>query len=143
LDGLKKGPISHGECTTENWLEKVCPIIQKRIERYSNSEIRFNLLAIIKNKKTIFLHQLSELEEKKKKSMMVDEESPELMAINKEIEIIKQKISTEEAKFAQWKIENIRRKHNYIPFIVNLIKVLAEKGELIPLIEKARQKKFK
>jgi len=47
LDGLQAGPISFGECTDENWLSKAREQIQKRIEKYAASEIRFNLLAII------------------------------------------------------------------------------------------------
>ena len=38
-------------------------------------------------------------------------------------------VEMEGQKVAQWKIENRRRKHNYVPFIVNLIKLLAERGE--------------
>jgi len=142
LDGLKRGPISHGECTREDWLDKVCPIIQKRIERYSNSEIRFNLLAIIKNKKNTYLQQLQALQEKRQSIMQTDEAQTEeeLLTIRQQIETLEKKIAAEESKFNQWKIENIRRKHNYIPFLVNLLKILAEKGELLPLIEKARAK---
>lgn len=33
LDGLKGGPIDLGTCTTSDWVDKVRPVIQKRIER--------------------------------------------------------------------------------------------------------------
>lgn len=34
------------------------------------------------------------------------------------------------------KIENIRRKHNYLPLIMELLKILAKEGQLQPLLEK-------
>jgi len=51
LDGLQAGPISFGEVTEDNWLIKAKEEIQKRIEKYSATEIRFNLLAVIDDKK--------------------------------------------------------------------------------------------
>lgn len=33
-------------------------------------------------------------------------------------------------------VENIRRKHNYLPLIMELLKVLAKQGNLVPLVEK-------
>ena len=46
-------------------------------------------------------------------------------------------IKAEDEKFAAWKMENVRRKHNYIPFVVALFRMLAERGQLKGMIEKA------
>lgn len=49
-------------------------------------------------------------------------------------------LAQEEAKRAQWKLENVRRRHNYVPFIVNFLTILAEKGELMPAVEAAKKR---
>ena len=51
LDGLQKGPIHHGPCTPDNWLAQAREQIMSRIQRYEASEIRFNLLAIVGDRK--------------------------------------------------------------------------------------------
>ena len=49
----------------------------------------------------------------------------------------------EEQRAEQGRIENIRRRHNYVPFIVNFLKILAQRGDLMPLVEEARKKRHK
>lgn len=65
LDGLKSGPIILGEIPLARqgnladscggrdaeWLSVASPAIEERIARYSSGEIRFNLMAIVKNRK--------------------------------------------------------------------------------------------
>eukprot|EP00850_Spirogloea_muscicola_P004006 SM000017S02746 [mRNA] locus=s17:32286:34490:+ [translate_table: standard] len=171
LDGLKSGPISLGPCglADEDWLRLVQPVIQERIDQYAASEIRFNLMAIVRNRKELLRTQRDELEARLRKledgatagaapaaedggaaeaadaPMDVDATDPdmvqreaELVELRASLLTIDDQMAAEDAKVARWKVENVRRKHNYIPFLFNFLKILAEKKQLQPLIDKAR-----
>jgi len=127
LDGLKDGPICLGDCTKENWLEKVMPEIQKRIERYSQSEIRFNLMAVIKKLKSTYQEEVEKLESRlasattkitalaSGSSMELEDDLPnteeelnqELDRLGNRIEELHRKISDEDDKLKRWKVSKI------------------------------------
>ena len=53
---------------------------------------------------------------------------------------LKQRLATEDAKHAMWHAENARRKHNYFPFVFNLLRILGEENHLQSLIKIAETK---
>jgi ubiquitin carboxyl-terminal hydrolase L5 len=57
-----------------------------------------------------------------------------------EISRLRLLIEEEELKNKQYQMENIRRKHNYLPLIVEILKILAKEGQLLPLYEKAKER---
>uniref|UniRef100_A0A667ZTY6 Ubiquitin carboxyl-terminal hydrolase n=1 Tax=Myripristis murdjan TaxID=586833 RepID=A0A667ZTY6_9TELE len=72
--------------------------------------------------------------------MDTDQSSTFISSIQSEIAKYQLLIEEENQKLKRYKIENIRRKHNYLPFIMELLKTLAEYQQLIPLVEKAKEK---
>ena len=46
----------------EDWLQKAGAIIQSRIERYAQSEIRFNLMSVIRDRRAVYEEQLASLQ---------------------------------------------------------------------------------
>lgn len=37
---------------------------------------------------------------------------------------------------SRYRRENARRRHNYLPFIVEILRILAKEGRLVPMVEK-------
>ncbi|XP_077013390.1 ubiquitin carboxyl-terminal hydrolase isozyme L5 isoform X3 [Tamandua tetradactyla] len=141
LDGLREGPIDLGVCNQDDWINAVRPVIEKRIQKYSEGEIRFNLMAIVSDRKMIYEQKIAELQRQlAEEPMDTDQGNNMLSAIQSEVAKNQMLIEEEVQKLKRYKIENIRRKHNYLPFIMELLKTLAEHQQLIPLVEKAKEK---
>lgn len=162
MDGLKSGPINLGEVSggeSGDWLTVARPAIQARIEKYASSEIRFNLMGVVKNKKDVLSERVTLLQARTAaiQVAMAGEDvsdmelgndftiaegegamATQLADIEASLGVCQNKIAAEDEKFAGWKMENIRRKHNYIPFVINLLRILAERDLLKPMIEKSK-----
>ncbi|KAL3425957.1 ubiquitin carboxyl-terminal hydrolase, family 1 [Phlyctema vagabunda] len=99
IDGLQPAPISHGPSTVEEFPEKVIPVLQRRIERYPATEIRFNLLAMVRDLR-IRAREIGDQE----------------------------MLFREESKRNEWMFENALRRHNFVGFAGEVLKgVIGEK----------------
>ena len=115
LDGLKPKPVAYKECLKEKWHEVAVPAIEERIQKYATDEISFNLLAVTNDKESVFRRELREAAES---------------GDNENIAKLTEEIEDEMHRKENWKDENIRRKHNYIPFIFEMLKCIAENGRV-------------
>jgi ubiquitin carboxyl-terminal hydrolase L5 len=93
LDGLQPYPISHGDCSPDEFPEKIVPVLQRRIERYPPGEVRFNLMAVCQDRRI-------------KAQEFQDYEG----------------LAREQRKRAQWDWENALRRHNFVGFTGEMLK---------------------
>ncbi|KAL3906312.1 MAG: hypothetical protein SGILL_009319 [Bacillariaceae sp.] len=119
LDGLQQGPIvvgklDDGDAPTK-WLSVAREAMQKRMQ---GDAIKFNLMAVIKDKR-----------------MRLKEE------IEKGNDSVTAQLHMEEEKRKQWALENQRRRHNYVPLCVSMLKELARTQKLAQLVDDAKERK--
>lgn len=126
LDGLQKGPIPVGTYTGEpsSWLTVARDAIQERMQ--ATNAIKFNLMAVIQDQRVDLKKRLADLENDNEKAA----EHSEVVAA----------LAAQDAKRANWKKENERRRHNYVPLCMELIKSLAKVGDLKGLITEAKER---
>jgi len=99
LDGLQPAPISHGSCNFGEFPDKVIPVLQRRIERYPANEIRFNLLAMVRDLRI--------------RAREVGDQD----MLYREVQ-----------KRNAWQWENALRRHNFVGFVSEVLKgVVREK----------------
>ncbi|KAF9026184.1 ubiquitin carboxyl-terminal hydrolase [Podila verticillata] len=137
LDGLQEGPRNHGPCPGDSWLEKVGPIIQERMAQYAGGEIRFNLMAVVDDRTKVYKERLAKYQAQLE--TLQKAEGPEAGSwLKSEIEHLEQDIKKEAEKTLKQQRENKLRKHNFVPLIYELLKGLAQQGELKDLVEEGR-----
>lgn len=116
LDGLQKGPIPIGSVESDDWLTVAKQAIQ---ERMTDAHIKFNLMAVTADPRVALRKQLE--------SDATRGEAAAALAAHDQLR-------------EQWKLENQRRRHNYLPLCVQLFKELAKTGALPDLISEAKER---
>lgn len=63
MDGLKPFPIDHGPCNEQDWTDKFRSVIQDRLGITADeyNEIRFNLMAVVPDRRLAIQHKLKML----------------------------------------------------------------------------------
>ena len=163
LDGLQSGPILCGAYDiddTNSWIELAQQSIHERINKYTNKEIRFNLMAMIQSNTTHLQAQINDIQStiqsiqdkitgmNNPDGMNTDDISPNdmneltnlLSTQQSQLIELNQQLNDEQHKHQQYKIENIRRRHNYVPLIFNLANELCKRHQLQLLVDTAQQK---
>ena len=149
LDGLKEGPVRVSDCPEEEWLAKAREAIGERMRAYSSKEVRFALMAVTEDRLTVIPRRQAETQARldRVRAKLTGDASAgddlpsdesELQALQAEAEqqlrSLEEALEDEQQVRARWAAENVRRKHNYVPFIFNVLKRVAEKSKLKGLV---------
>ena len=138
LDGLQKGPMVVGayddnknDKNRQDWLVQARAAIQERMAIAGEQHVKFNLMAVIQDKRLILEQRISS-----NNSDDSDDDDSNNHNNNQAAALL----AVETAKRQQWRTENQRRRHNYVPLCVQLLKELAAAGRLPQLIQEAQEK---
>ena len=124
LDGLQAGPILLGDAG-DDWWKIAKPAVQSRMARYE--DITSCLLSVCRSKIARLTEEMETLAAAGGNDVRVGE-----LARDIEAEMQVKARQTE---------ENVRRRHNFTPFVITLMKGLARKGALQPMINTAAEKR--
>ncbi|VDN99314.1 unnamed protein product [Rodentolepis nana] len=126
LDGLKPSPVRVATINEgSSWLDVALPVINTRMSECLDG--KFNLMALVPSR----LQMYQKLALKYVANPPVDKSLISQNDCN---------IYAEKAKLAEQRSENNRRRHNYLPFIIEYFKVLAENNLLIQSVQTAKSK---
>lgn len=119
------------------WLERASEVLNARIARHAAQEIRFNLMAIVRDPRAALRARVGDLQRRLQEegTTLVEAERDEVLREKADVEAA---LGARERERERWRRENCRRKHDYVPLIFNLLQVMAERDELMPLLQKAR-----
>jgi ubiquitin carboxyl-terminal hydrolase L5 len=110
------------------WLDVARAAIQDRIDKYSMGEIKFNLMAICSDRRLGIQMRMNNLM------------SAGITDGDEMLEELRVQLMEEEAKRLRWKEENDRRRHNYFPLFLEILRSYARTGKLHEMTLLAKQR---
>lgn len=124
LDGLQEGPILAADATDVNYKEKLLEVVQKRVIDKSAADttgsgqgISFSLMAVVNDRVLQLENELQAAKAREEPTAYLEEELAQLRT-----------------RREKGRAENQRRRHNYVPMIVELLKALGEKSKLADIL---------
>ncbi|OMJ12476.1 Ubiquitin carboxyl-terminal hydrolase isozyme L5 [Smittium culicis] len=162
LDGLSNGPILVSDPNRSadlplGWINDALFDIKHKISSIGDGfDIRFNLMALTKDCRISYNSRLEQISsdisalQTKLQQLEInnngaspqniaDEISNSISRLTNEKLVIENKLHLQNCKLQNYSIENARRKHNFVPMIMLLIKELAKKNLLQQAIDNSKK----
>ncbi len=111
------------------------------MSRYAATENSFALLSIRPKRSVLLEQDLAELQARLDTLSIQGVCSEDVESIRMEMLSLRSRLDDELATQERQRQENIRRRHNYVPFIMTMLKHLAKRGQLQGMVERAQEKK--
>ena len=111
--------------------------------RYASSETSFALLSVRPKRSTMLENDLAGLEAQLASLTLQDGQVADegrAAALRSQIDDVKSQLAYELASLERMKQENVRRRHNYLPFIMTLLKHLSRRGQLQNMVLSAKRR---
>jgi ubiquitin carboxyl-terminal hydrolase L5 len=128
------------DVTDSDWVDKLKPFIRNRIETYQKSEQRFNLLAVVEDRKLKLEGEKLYLESQLSEARARGDESI-VSSLESRMSSVLHSLEEELSRREKWRLENDRRRFNYVPFAFGLLKALSMGGHLDSLVSRARSRR--
>lgn len=143
IDGLKSGPFDLGaydNALPHSWQHVAQPAIESRMSQFGAAETHFALLRICQKRSSALESLLSSLNEQQDDTRMDVSTTETSTMSQQQIARYRELLQDERAKEQRYAAENVRRRHNYVPFIVELLHTLGRAGKLDVLVDNATAK---
>uniref|UniRef100_S4RZB2 Ubiquitin carboxyl-terminal hydrolase n=1 Tax=Petromyzon marinus TaxID=7757 RepID=S4RZB2_PETMA len=137
LDGLRDGPIDLGACDQEDWVKSVRPVIERRIQRYTEGEIRFSLMAVVSDRRMIYERRIAELQAGLTQGEAREGGGARSLAETSELMLL---IEEENLKMQQHKVRECARVSGYLAFGTLTTRAIVRESSLIPTVPLAKEK---